>query len=199
VDGRTHLAYKAEHAVDLDTELILAAKVYHADAADVDTIGPTISQAQDNLLAAESDAEIREAVADKGYSANETVAELEFTEGLRTYIVEPKQTHRRNWKNKPDEERRAVTNNRRRVRGQRGRSLQRERSEKVERSFAHVCETGGGRRTWLPRHREGEKAVLDVGHGPQPGPHHARVVRIRHRQESARGRRPCRRLVFHPV
>lgn len=148
-DGRTHLAYKAEHLVDLDTELILAAEVYHADAADVDTIGPTISQAQDNLLSAESDAEIEEAVADKGYSANETLAELEFTEGLRTYIVEPKRAQRRNWKNKPDEERRAVTNNRRRVRGERGRSLQRQRSEKVERSFAHVCETGGSRRTWL--------------------------------------------------
>lgn len=148
-DDRTHLAYKAEHVVDLDTELILAAEVYHADVADVNTIGPSISQAQDNVLAAESDAQIEEAVADKGYLGNETLAELEFTEGLRTYIVEPKYPHRRNWKNKPDEERRAVTNNRRRVRGKRGRALQRERSEKVERSFAHVCETGGCRRTWL--------------------------------------------------
>jgi len=148
-DGRTHLAYKAEHVVDLDTELILAAEVYHAAAADVDTIGLSISQAQDNLLAADSDAEIEEAVADKGYSGNETLAELEFTEGLRTYIVEPKHAHRRNWKNKLEEERRAVTNNRRRVKGKRGRALQRKRSEKVERSFAHVCETGGSRRTWL--------------------------------------------------
>jgi transposase len=148
-DGRTHLAYKAEHVVDLDTELILAAEVYPADTADVDTIGPSISQAQDNLLQAESDAEIKETVADKGYSKNETLAELEFTEGLRTYIVEPKHAHRRNWKDKPEEERQAVTNNRRRVRGKRGRALQRQRSEKVERSFAHVCETGGSRRTWL--------------------------------------------------
>lgn len=148
-DGRTHLAYKAEHVVDLDTELILAAEVYHANAADVDTIGPSISQAQDHLLQAESDAEIEEAVADKGYSGNETVAELEFTEGLRTYIAEPQHTHRRNWKDKPEEERQAVTNNRRRVQGKRGRALQRQRSEKVERSFAHVCETGGSRRTWL--------------------------------------------------
>ena len=148
-DGRTHLAYKAEHVVDLDTELILAAEVYHADAADVDTIGPSISQAQDNLLQAESDAQIEEAVADKGYAGNETLAELEFTEGLRTYVVEPKRADRRNWKNKPDEQRRAVKNNRRRARGRRGRSLQRQRSEKVERSFAHVCETGGCRRTWL--------------------------------------------------
>lgn len=148
-DGRTHLAYKAEHAVDLDTELILAAEVYHANAADVDTIGPTISQAQDNLIQATSDAQIEEAVADKGYSGNETLTELEFTEGLRTYVAEPKQTHRRNWKNKSDEERRAVMGNRRRGKGKRGRALQRQRSEKVERSFAHVCETGGSRRTWL--------------------------------------------------
>jgi transposase len=148
-DGRTHLAYKAEHVVDLGTELILAAEVYHANAADVDTIGPSINQAQDNLLQAESDAQIEEAVADKGYAGNETLAELEFTEGLRTYVVEPKRAHRRNWKNKPEEERRAVMNNRRRARGQRGRALQRQRSEKVERSFAHVCETGGSRRTWL--------------------------------------------------
>ena len=148
-DGRTHLAYKAEHVVDLKSDLLLAAEVYHADAADVNTIGASISQAQDNLLGTESDAQIEEAVADKGYAGNETLAELEFTEGLRTYIVEPKHAHRRNWKNKPEEERRAVTNNRRRARGQRGRALQRQRSEKVERSFAHVCETGGCRRTWL--------------------------------------------------
>ena len=81
-DGRTHLAYKAEHAIDLDTELILAAEVYRADTADVDSIGPSIGQAQDNLIRADSDAEIEEAVADKGYSSNETLADLEFTEGL---------------------------------------------------------------------------------------------------------------------
>lgn len=148
-DGRTHLAYKAEHVVDLDTELILAAEVYHADTADVDTIGPSISHAQDNLIQAESDAEIKEAVADKGYSGNETLAELEFTEGLRTYIAQPQHAHRRNWKDKPAEQRQAVVNNRRRVKGKRGRALQRQRSEQVERSFAHVCETGGSRRAWL--------------------------------------------------
>ena len=84
-----------------------------------------------------------------GRHKNETLSELEFTEGLRTYIAEPKQTHKRNWKNKPDEYRQAVTNNRRRTKANRGRSLQRQRSERVERSFAHVCGTGGARRTWL--------------------------------------------------
>ena len=148
-DGRTHLAYKAEHAVDLESELILAAPVYHANESDAETIGPTIREAQDNMVAADSEANIKEAVADKGYHKNETLADLEFTEGLRTYIAEPKQSQRRNWRDKPEEQRQAVTNNRRRIRGQRGRSLQRQRSEKVERSFAHVCGTGGSRRTWL--------------------------------------------------
>jgi transposase len=148
-DSRTHLAYKVEHVIDLDTELILAAEIYPANQADVDTIGPSITASQDNLIQADSDANIKEAVADKGYHKNETLAELEFTEGLRTYIAEPKQTHRRNWKNKLDEYRQAVTNNRRRTKGSRGRSLQRKRSERVERSFAHVCGTGGARRTWL--------------------------------------------------
>ena len=106
-----------------------------------------VSEAQDNLIAADSEADIKEVVADKGYHKNETLAELEFTEGLeRTSPSRSKD--RRNWKNKPEEQRQAVTNNRRRV-GDRGRALQRKRSEKVERSFAHVCETGGGRRAWL--------------------------------------------------
>jgi transposase len=148
-DGRTHLAYKAEHAVDLDTGVILAAPVYHANESDANTIGPTVSEAQDNLVAADSQADVKEVVADKGYYKNETLAELEFTEGLRTYVAEPKQNQRRNWKNKPEGQCQAVTNNRRRIRGDRGRALQRWRSEKVERSFAHVCETGGGRRAWL--------------------------------------------------
>lgn len=148
-DSRTHLAYKAEHVIDLDTEWILAAEIDPANQTDVDTIGPRLTAAQDNLIAADSDANLKEAVADKGYPQNETLSELEFTEGLRTYIAEPKQTQRRNWKNKPDEYRQAVTNNRRRTKGNRGRALQRKRSERGERSFAHVCGTGGARRTWL--------------------------------------------------
>ena len=148
-DGRTHLAYKAEHAIDLETEVVLAAEIYLANESDVETIGPSVRRAQDHLLAVESEAEIAEVVGDKGYCSNATLAELEFTDYFRTYIVEPKYRGRRNWKNKPDEQRRAVRNNRRRTRGVRGRALQRLRSERAERSFAHVCETGGARRTWL--------------------------------------------------
>jgi transposase len=148
-DGRTHLAYKAEHTIDLETELILSAEVYHADQSDGQTIGSSVTAAQDHLIQAEIDAQIAEVVADKGYHTNEVLSDLEFTEGLRTYIAEPKQTKRRNWKNKPDEQQQAFRNNHRRVKGDRGRALQRQRSERVERSFAHVCGSGGSRRAWL--------------------------------------------------
>ena len=112
-------------------------------------LAPSVTAAQDHLIQAEIDVEIEEVVADKGYHTNAVLSDLEFTEGLRTYIAEPKQTKRRNWKNKPDEQQQAFRNNHRRVKGDRGRALQRNRSERVERSFAHVCGSGGSRRAWL--------------------------------------------------
>ena len=187
-DGRTHLAYKAEHGIDLDTEIVVSAEVYHADQADTETIGSTVSAAQEHLARADSDANFEEVVADKGYYGNETLGELEYGEGLRTYIAEPKQTHRRNWKNKPVEQKQAVRNNRRRVGGKRGRALQKKRSERVERSFAHVCETGGSREDLAARDRESEKALPDVSDGEKPRIGDAQLVRIRHGEEPA-GRR----------
>ena len=68
---------------------------------------------------------------------------------MRTYIPEPKRNSRWKWHARPAEQRSAVTSNSRRVRGVRGKRLQRLRSELTERSFAHVCETGGARRCWL--------------------------------------------------
>jgi hypothetical protein len=147
-DGRTHLAYKAEHVVDLETELVLAAPIYHADEADGDTIVDSVMEAQTNLSEADIDVEIDEAVADKGYHATDTL-ELADWLGIRTYFPERKIKGKRNWRDVPEEKRRAVLNNRRRVRGARSKRLQRLRSERVERSFAHVCDTGGARRSWL--------------------------------------------------
>ena len=92
--------------------------------------------------------EIKEAVADKGYHATDTI-ELAESVSVRTYIPERKIKGKRNWRDVPEEKRRAVLNNRRRVRGARSKRLQRLRSELVERSFAHVCDTGGARRSWL--------------------------------------------------
>ena len=147
-DGTTHLAYKAEHVVDLKTELVLAASIRPADEGDADTMVDSVVEARVNLSEAGIDAEIEEAVADKGYHATDTI-ELAESLGVRTYIPERKMKGKRNWRDVPAEKRRAVLNNRRRVRGARSKRLQRRRSELVERSFAHVCDTGGARRSWL--------------------------------------------------
>jgi hypothetical protein len=147
-DGTTHLAYKAEHVVDLDSEFVLAAEVHPADEPDSDTLLPSLHQAQDSLVSAGSAVEIQEAAADKGYHKAETLADC-AEEGVRTYIPEAERDYQRVWTDKPEGQEKAYRANRRRVRGRRGKRLQRLRSERVERSFAHVCETGGMRRTWL--------------------------------------------------
>jgi IS5 family transposase len=148
-NGATHLAYKAEHVVDLDTEVILAAEIYPADFHDTATLEDSLHQAQLNQQEAGNEQEIQDAVADKGYHAAQTLSNLREHTPYRTYIPEPERQHQCVWTDKPPELRAAVVANRRRTRGRRGRKLQRLRSERVERSFAHVCETGGARRTWL--------------------------------------------------
>jgi transposase len=147
-DGTTHLAYKAEHVVDLGSNLVLAAEVYHADQADSGTVRDSVTTAQINLARAGSAAAIEEVVADKGYHKVETLADCADA-GWRTYIPEPRRTKRRVWADKPAGWEQAYRGNRRRVQGARSKRLQRQRSEYVERTFAHVCETGGARRSWL--------------------------------------------------
>ena len=164
-DGRTHLAYKAEHVVDLDSEFILAAEIRPADASDQETIADSVAQAQCHVDAAavleprEASEEqvqaqvgqgpqIKEVVADKGYHKATTLVLLEDL-GLRSYIPEQRRNERRVWHDKPAGQKEAVYGNARRVRGARSKRLQRWRSERVERSFAHVCESGGARRSWL--------------------------------------------------
>ena len=150
-DGTTHLAYKAEHAVDLKTEMIVAAEIYPANVGDRQTLEDTVNKAQVNLQQAQSDVDVKDVVADKGYYSAAVVETFAEQTPYRTYIPEPKlpagQTHC--WTDKPEAQREAAYANRRRSQGDRGKRLQRQRSEKVERTFAHVCETGGARRTWL--------------------------------------------------
>ena len=148
-DGTTHLAYKPEHVVDLESEVILAAEIYYATYSDKTTLEDSLHTAQLQQQEAGSEAVIAKVAADKGYHANEQLTNLHEHTPYRTYIPEPKLKHRRVWQDKPPQEREAVYANRRRVRGAYGKRLQRLRSEKVERTFAHVCETGGARRTWL--------------------------------------------------
>ena len=144
-DGRTHLAHKSEHAVDMDSGAILAVTLHGGAAADTETIFETMEATCEQSLALGKDMP-PEWIADKGYHCNATMEMFEEV-GLRSYISEPDRGRRR-WKGK-ETARQGTYANRRRIRGERGRRLMRRRGELVERSFAHCLETGGMRRTWL--------------------------------------------------
>ena len=116
-DGTTHAAYKAEHVIDLQTDLVLSAVVYPADQGDAATLAESVVQAQKNVINAESSANIAEVVADKGYHAAGTLATVNEALGVRTYIPEPQRKKPWAWSERPAAERRAITANHRRVRG----------------------------------------------------------------------------------
>jgi len=144
-DGRTHLAHKAEHAVDLESGAVVAVTLQAADLGDTTTVHETLKQAQANAELI-NERGVEEAVLDKGYHSGEVLIDLHQA-GVRSYIPEPDRG-KRDWDGK-QLERDRVYANRRRTRGERGKALQRQRSELVERSFAHMYETGGMRRTHL--------------------------------------------------
>lgn len=154
-DGRTHLNYKAEHVVDLETEVIIQADVHHGNSADSQTVIGSLVDAQVNLdqcfdgveTTDDSVGVIKEVAADKGYHANEVLASCRDL-NVRTYIPEREGGDRR-WDDKPNGLKEAFHGNRQRMERPKGRNLQKRRSEVVERGFAHICETGGARRTWL--------------------------------------------------
>jgi len=164
-DGRTHLAHKEEHAVDLDTGAVVAVTIVAASAGDTATIEGTLDAAVQNLddareIAGEEsqrEGEPEEAVADKGYHSKMVLLSLQ-QEGWRTYIAEP-QRGRQKWPGQ-QAERAAVYANRRRKNGRRGLALMRLRGELIERPFAHAFETGGMRRTHLRHHENIAKRLL---------------------------------------
>jgi transposase len=149
-DGRTHLAYKPEHAVDLDTGVIVAAALHPADQGDTTTIEGTLAAAEKNLAqvdAAPTNEEPSELVADKGYHSRAVLKDLNG--GVwKTRIAEPKQPGFSRWRG-DDEARAAVYTNRTRLSSGVGKQAMRLRAEIVERSFAHNLDRGGMRRTWL--------------------------------------------------
>jgi hypothetical protein len=150
-DGMTHLAYKAEHVVDLDSRMILGAEIITpADMHDTKSLEDSLHKAQIHLEAAGSEIEIRDVAADKCYQSTEALTELSEHMNYRSHIPEPKSLNSRNWSKTTLKQRRAVLANRQRAKGNKGRKLQRMRSEQVERSFAHVLETRGDRRSRLP-------------------------------------------------
>ena len=160
-DGRTHLAHKAEHAVDMETGAIVAVTLQGADVGDTTTIIETAIAAAEQVEDAQANVDDRqsleEIVGDKGYHSNQTLIDLDAV-GIRSYVSEPDRG-RRDWSKDP-EARAPVYGNRRRMRGRRGRRLMRQRGERIERSFAHLYDTGGMRRTHLRGHTNILKRLL---------------------------------------
>jgi transposase len=144
-DGRTHLAHKAEHAVDLSSGALVAITLSPADQGDTTTIHHTLAEAQ-AVAQQMNPLGVEEVVADKGYHSGEVLL-TRHAEGVRTYLPEP-QRKNRDWEGKAVEQKRTYEN-RRRTRGDRGKRLQKVRSELTERTFAHMYETGGMRRVHL--------------------------------------------------
>src|SRR5271154_6989811 len=160
-DGRTHLAHKAEHAVDLETGALVAVTLQGADQGDTTTIIETAiaaaEQSEDAQAAVQTPQPLAEIIADKGYHSNQTMIDLEVV-GLRSYVSEPGRG-RRDWSKEPQAQV-PVYANRRRIRGARGRRLMRQRGERIERSFAHLYDTGAMRRTYLRSHTNILKRLL---------------------------------------
>jgi len=157
-DGRTHLAHKAEHAVDLESGAVVGVTVQDANEGDTTSSIETLIEAAEQIEKVVPDDEgLKEVVADKGYHSNQALVDLEAV-GVRSYISEPDRG-RRNWKGKA-EARDAVRRNRRRIRGARGKRLLRQRGERLERPFAHLYETGRMRRVHLRGHNNILKRVL---------------------------------------
>ena len=183
-DGRTRLAYKPEHVVDLETGAIVGVQVHGADRADTDTVEESLETARRQLedpsvvgdaqdenadpkdtgpkdrAAAGDKRQATALVADKGYSKAELLRRLK-DQGYRTYIPERRQKGYRRWTDKGGVKTAAAFyENRARVRRAKSKRFQRLRGEKLERTFAHVCETGGARRTRLRGRENVEKRYL---------------------------------------
>jgi len=164
-DGRTRLGYKAEHVVDMESGALLAVDVMAATTSDPVSIESSLDLAEENLERTSNDntddddhddddptggaRHIQEVTADKGYHKATTIRSLN-EKRIRTYFPERVQHGKRRWeKHGGRATAEAVYRNRARVKSPKSKALQRKRGELIERSFAHLCETGQHRRVRL--------------------------------------------------
>jgi transposase len=171
-DGRTHLAYKAEHAVDLETGAVVALTVQPADRGDTASLTTTVAEAGCTVtelagqlaqadavgpVVAVSEVGVERVVADKGYHSKQAIGDLAEV-GVRTVIAEPERK-RQQWAGQSAAQA-AVYANRRRLSTKTAKALMRRRGELVERSFAHLYDTGGMRRVHLRKRDNIAKRAL---------------------------------------
>ena len=167
-DGHTALAYKAGHAVDMDTGAIVAVTTHGGAVGDTTSVGETLPAAGEAVAEqiAEPTADgkfkvnakdVEELVTDKGYHSGDVLVSAQQSE-VRSYIAEPDRG-RRKWAGKHVEQA-AVYANRQRIGGHRGKQLLRRRGELVERTFAHAYETGALRRVYVRGKQNVQKRLL---------------------------------------
>ena len=175
-DGRTHLSYKAEHAVDLASGLLLAATVHAGDRSDGDSLADTLIAAQANLIRAGSESEIKEVPLDNGYHTNEALAQCQAW-GIRTYAAEKDEPYRR--------------------------PARKEAAEAAQRALrtelrAHLRDRRGAAElaAWAGRRRE---ALRDPRGRPQPGRADALPVRRLNRAPVLRHRLRHRACLHDPL
>ncbi len=157
-DGRTHLAHKAEQAVDLETGAIVSVTVQGADRGDTQTRVKTLTEAAEKVEQALPEGRgIEEGVADKGDHSTQPMVDLDAV-GLRSYVSEPRRGKRRWPGDRQGQE--AVYANRRRLRGERGQRRLRQRGERLERPCAHRYGSGGMRRLPVRGHENVLKRLL---------------------------------------
>jgi transposase len=148
--GATDMIYKPENTVDLDTGAILRAEVRPGDEADQKDLAAHVLEAQANInevqdLPADS-LTIKSTTADKGYHAIPEMEALQ-AEGIRTVISDPVR-HRKQVNLSPDETK-VVRRAKRSAKSKSGKDLLRRRGRHIERTFAHILDAGGARRTTL--------------------------------------------------
>lgn len=165
-DGRTRMACKPEHVVDLESGVIVSAVIHPADRGDTATIGSTLADAQAKLCVVK-DEQIKQdkpaidepfdLVADKGYHSREVLKDL--PDSCCSRISEPKRKGRLCWHG-DTQARDAVYGNRARLKSEKSKALMRVRGERVERSFAHCLDRGGMRRSFLRGLKNIEKRYI---------------------------------------
>ena len=182
-NGTTRLAYKPEHAVDLDTGVIVAAPIHPADQGDTNTLDPTLKAAAHNLAGiglAPTSEDRCDLVTDKGYHSRDgpQAPRRRRLEDAASPSPAPANGVLR-WHG-DEAAQKAVYANRARLKSAVGRRAMRRRGEMVERSFAHVLDRGGMRRVWLRGRENVHKRYLIHVAGFNLGDPHARPVRLRH-------------------
>ena len=188
-DGTTHLAYKPEHAVDLDTGAVVAAELHPADEGDTTTLCKTLAVAEANLKAvdaAPTAEDPAECVADKGYHARAVLKALDDSP-WKTRIAEPKQKGFSRWRG-DEAARRAVTNNRARLSSGVAREAFKRRAEIVERSFGPQPGSRRHAPNLAARARERAQAIPASRRRPQSLVADAPTHRRRHPAGSGGGR-----------